>query len=192
MPGPRTWLASVGWLALGAAAASAQGVAFVPTVGYFSNGATMSVTPVVSADRRYVRMTLNPQFTGLEGFTNYAVPAAVSGGGVGGGMGGGGLGGIVGFAGLNGPMVGDDSAMFMPPVDDPFAGRGLPRRLGQASAASGDFEDQSWPQASAAPAPRPRAGAVAPKVTRRRKAQAAKPKTSAAAKRPAADSAAVH
>jgi len=73
-------------LAAGVAAttpAHAQ-VAFVPNVASFPNGVTLGVTPVVSADRRYVRMTINPQFTGLEGFDAVSVPAAVSGGGLGG------------------------------------------------------------------------------------------------------------
>lgn len=59
-------------------------VAFVPNVASFPNGVTLGVTPVVSADRRYVRMTVNPQFNALEGFDAVSVPAAVSGGGAGG------------------------------------------------------------------------------------------------------------
>src|SRR5262249_5071106 len=43
------------------------------------------VTPVVSADRRYVRMTLAPTFTALESFFSVQVPAAVGGSGLGGG-----------------------------------------------------------------------------------------------------------
>ena len=35
-------------------------VAFFPQVTQFPNGVTLFVTPVVSADRRYVRMTLSP------------------------------------------------------------------------------------------------------------------------------------
>ena len=51
----------------------------------FPNGVTLQVTPVVSADRRYVRMTLSPNFNALEGFDTIQVPAAVGGGGLGGG-----------------------------------------------------------------------------------------------------------
>ena len=40
---------------------------------------------VVSADRRYVRMTLAPFFTGIEGFDTINDPAAVGGSGLGGG-----------------------------------------------------------------------------------------------------------
>ncbi len=60
-------------------------IAFAPSIASFPNGVTLSVTPVVSADRRYVRMTLSPVFTALEGFTNITTSlGAVGGGGVGG------------------------------------------------------------------------------------------------------------
>lgn len=74
--------------------ALAQGaVAFQPVIGTFPSGSMLSATPVVTADRRYVRfVNLNPQFTTLEGFDNFVVPGAVS-GGFGGGFGGGGFGG---------------------------------------------------------------------------------------------------
>jgi type II secretory pathway component GspD/PulD (secretin) len=60
-------------------------VAFLPIPAPFNNGVLLSVTPVVSADRRYVRMTLAPTFTALESFFTVAVPAAVGGSGLGGG-----------------------------------------------------------------------------------------------------------
>ena len=85
-------------LALGSSReTSAQAVAFQPVVGSFPNGVTLPVTPVVSADRRYVRMTLNPQFNAIEGFDPFSVPGAVAGGGS--GLGAGGLGGLGGGAG---------------------------------------------------------------------------------------------
>jgi len=59
-------------------------VAFFPQVTSFPNGVNLSVTPVVSADRRYVRMTLSPVFTVIEGFNTISVPAAVGGSGLGG------------------------------------------------------------------------------------------------------------
>ena len=96
----RTFLASFGILALLAPSASAQAVAFQPGVASFPNGVSMSVTPVVSADRRYVRLGVSPYFTGLQGFDTFPVPAAVGGGGFGG------LGGGVGFAGMDGPIDG--------------------------------------------------------------------------------------
>jgi hypothetical protein len=95
-------LAAVGLMALSAPSANAQAVAFQPVIGSFPNGATMSATPVVSADRRYVRISVNPQFTALNGFDNFQIPAAVS-GGPGGALPG-------GLAGLNGPMMGGGQA----------------------------------------------------------------------------------
>jgi type II secretory pathway component GspD/PulD (secretin)/uncharacterized protein YigA (DUF484 family) len=60
-------------------------VAFVPTPSPLPNGVMLNVTPVVSADRRYVRMSLSPTFNTIEGFTTIQVPAAVGGSGLGGG-----------------------------------------------------------------------------------------------------------
>ena len=37
-------------------------VAFQPGIGFVPDGATLNVTPVVSADRRYVRLSVNPYF----------------------------------------------------------------------------------------------------------------------------------
>jgi type II secretory pathway component GspD/PulD (secretin) len=62
----------------------AGAVAFQPQIQTFPDGVQLFVTPVVSADRRYVRMSLNPVFTTLEGFDNFIIPAAVGGGGLGG------------------------------------------------------------------------------------------------------------
>ncbi len=60
-------------------------VAFQPVVQSFPNGVQLFVTPVVSADRRYVRMSLAPQFTALERFNTYQAGGAVVAGGFGGG-----------------------------------------------------------------------------------------------------------
>jgi type II secretory pathway component GspD/PulD (secretin) len=60
-------------------------VAFFPSVGQIPIGVTLTVTPVVSADRRYVRMSLTPFFNALNGFTTIQIPAAVGGTGFGGG-----------------------------------------------------------------------------------------------------------
>jgi type II secretory pathway component GspD/PulD (secretin) len=59
-------------------------VAFQPSVGLLPDGVIMSVTPVVSADRRYVRMTMAPFFQTFIEFQTIAIPAAVGGGGLGG------------------------------------------------------------------------------------------------------------
>jgi hypothetical protein len=72
-----------------------QVVGFAPGVGSIPDGVSLNVTPVVSADRRYVRLSMIPQFQTIDGFSNFPIPAAVGGGGNGGhGLGGlGGLGG---------------------------------------------------------------------------------------------------
>ena len=46
-------------------------VAYTPQIGSVPNGVTLTVTPVVSADRRYVRMTLSPFFNANNGFTTF-------------------------------------------------------------------------------------------------------------------------
>ena len=63
----------------------------------------MTVTPVVSADRRYVRLSVNAFFNDFNGFTTFSFPGgAVSGGGFGGFGGGGGGGGNIGGVGGGG------------------------------------------------------------------------------------------
>lgn len=114
-------LAALGVALLCAPRAHAQGVAFEPIVGTFPSGAMMSTTPVVSADRRYVRLTINPQFTDLSSFATLSVPGAVS-GGTGGALPG-------GLAGLNGAVPGAAlparSASDPPPGAGPTGGRSL-------------------------------------------------------------------
>jgi hypothetical protein len=171
-----TWIAVFGGIVLLAPSASGQAVAFAPVIGSFPDGVTMSATPVVSADRRYVRLTMNPQFTALQGFNTYLVPAAVSGG-----PGGPAALGGVGFAGLNGPIDGGGGAMGASPFDGPLAGPAFPMANGQRLSASSDFEDQAFPQASAVRAVRPRALGVVPKPGRRRRGRASKPRPVAAA-----------
>jgi hypothetical protein len=89
--------------------AQAQAIALSPVVSSFPNGVQLNATPVVSADRRYVRMSLNPQFTALERFNTYTIPIAAAAGGSGrggfGGFGGGG-GGFGGFGGFGGGGAG--------------------------------------------------------------------------------------
>jgi type II secretory pathway component GspD/PulD (secretin) len=62
----------------------AGSVAFQPGIAQLPDGVIFNVTPVVSADRRYVRMTLSPFFQTFEGFQTFTIPAAVGGGGLGG------------------------------------------------------------------------------------------------------------
>ena len=144
-----------------APSASAQAVAFQPGVASFPNGVSMSVAPVVSADRRYVRLGVSPYFTGLQGFDTFPVPAAVGGGGFGG------LGGGVGFAGMDGPIDG------MTAIERRLAGFASPN---PADAALGHSSPPRWrpqrtmgPRAESIPKKRhrrgepdgPRAGSVA-------------------------------
>jgi hypothetical protein len=104
-----------------------QAVAFTPNIAAAPTGQTMTVTPVVSPDRRYVRLSVNPFFNVINGFSSFTTPlGAVSGaGGVGGGAGGLGGGGLravgvgagggnfsAGMNGVIGPAGLDDSVAF--------------------------------------------------------------------------------
>jgi hypothetical protein len=106
------------WLVLGLATLCLPGlspdtfgqgaIAFDPIIGAAPNGETMTVTPAVTADRRYVRLSVNPFFNVVNGFTAFTTPlgavGGVGAGGGGGGLGGGGLGG--GLGGLGGGLGG--------------------------------------------------------------------------------------
>jgi hypothetical protein len=90
--------------------AQAQGaVAFQPSVGQIPDGVSLNVTPVVTADRRYVRLGLNANFSTINGFNSFPVVGAVGGGNGGpggGGLGGGGAGGGLGGGGGAGGIAG--------------------------------------------------------------------------------------
>jgi hypothetical protein len=80
-------------------------IAYTPIVSSILNGAALTAQPIVSADRRYVRLTLTPYFNTVNGFTTYSAPIGAVGGGFGGGFGGFG-GGFAGFGGgVAGPTV---------------------------------------------------------------------------------------
>jgi hypothetical protein len=151
-----------------------QAVGFQPVVGSFPSGTTLDVTPAVTADRRYVRMSVNPFFNNLLGFDTFSVPAAVTGGagvngaigglGGGGGIGGGGAGGAGGggfrATGLGMPRVAGGG-----PVSGTggFAGDPFARALDQSNAmpsaspsASVRRDDTARPSTRAS---RPKAGA---------------------------------
>jgi hypothetical protein len=82
-------------LACLAGEARGQGaVAFQPIPSQIFDGALLNAVPVVSADRRYVRLGVSPFFSTIDGFDTFPVPAAVGGGGIAGGIGG--LGGLPG------------------------------------------------------------------------------------------------
>jgi hypothetical protein len=77
-------------------------IAYIPEVGFVPTGATMTVTPVVSADRRYVRLSVNAFFNNLNFFSTFSFPGGAVSGGQNFGGAGGGL-----NAGMNG-VIGDD------------------------------------------------------------------------------------
>ncbi|WP_169976121.1 type II secretory pathway, component PulD [Tautonia rosea] len=65
---------------------NAGAVAFQPQISPIQDGVTLQVTPVVTADRRYVRLTLSPFFQVLSDVQTFTFGAgAVGGGGLGGG-----------------------------------------------------------------------------------------------------------
>jgi hypothetical protein len=80
-------------------------ISLVPTVGFFStgfqpiiqfvpNGIFLTVTAVISADRRYVRLTVFPQFTNITDVFTFSFVGGTQAGQQGqGGLGGGGFGG---------------------------------------------------------------------------------------------------
>jgi hypothetical protein len=94
----KRWKMMLGLVILLAPEARGQAVAFFPIPAVVNDGASLNVTPVATGDRRYVRLSLNATFTGVQGFSTFPVPGAVS-GGPGGGLPGGGLGGLPGFGG---------------------------------------------------------------------------------------------
>ncbi len=64
--------------------ARGQAVGFQPVVGAVPDGVMMGVVPAVSADRRYVRLGVNPGFYTVNRFDTATVTGAVGGGGAGG------------------------------------------------------------------------------------------------------------
>ena len=82
--------------------ARGQAVAYDPQIGLIPSGATMTVTPVVSPDRRYVRLGVNVFFNELNSLQTFSFPGgAVSGGG----------GAFGGFGGMNGVIGGGGGAV---------------------------------------------------------------------------------
>jgi hypothetical protein len=172
-----------------------QAVGFQPVVGSFPSGSTLTVTPAVTADRRYVRMSVNPFFNNLLGFDTYSVPAAVTGGAgmngaLGGLGGGGGIGGIGGGGAGGGGFRATGLGMGMPRVaggepatpsattgfaGDPFARALDPssamRSAGSSTSLRRDTESRpssraARPKSTASPARTPAARKTAKKKVR--------------------------
>ena len=81
-------------------------VGFTPIPGLIQDGIQLNVSAVVSADRRYVRLTLSPFFQNLVDLFTFSFASglggAAGGGGLAGGFGGGGVGGGIGGGGFGG------------------------------------------------------------------------------------------
>ena len=134
-------LACLGWTVSLTSRAEAQ-VAFVPVVQPFQNGVNLDVTPVVSHDRRYVRLSLNFQSTAIEGFDRFSIPAAVGGTGNGGGFGGGGR----GAGGGGGGGAGRLGARFDQPTGkSPWGNAQAPVAVAKGPGVSLDFPEDLHP-----------------------------------------------
>jgi type II secretory pathway component GspD/PulD (secretin) len=88
-------------------------VGFTPVVQIIPDGIFLQVTAVISADRRYVRLQMAPNFTNLVDVFTFSFASGGAGGGAigggaggGGGFGGGGIGGGGGFGGGGGGQFG--------------------------------------------------------------------------------------
>jgi hypothetical protein len=138
-------------------------VAFEPSVGMAPTGETMTVTPAVSADRRYVRLSVNAFFNTVNGFSSFTTPLGAvggvgsGGGGLGGGAGGGlgglggGLGGVGGLRSVGGlGVVGETFNAGMNGVIGPitldggmgFAATGFSRQFGEMSASAWPYDGE--------------------------------------------------
>jgi type II secretory pathway component GspD/PulD (secretin) len=64
---------------------AAGAVGFAATINTVQSGVVLDVTATISADRKYVTLTLRPTLSTLEALLNFPVSIAVAGGGTGGG-----------------------------------------------------------------------------------------------------------
>jgi hypothetical protein len=105
--------------------APAQAVAYEPSIGAIPSGATMTVVPAVSADRRYVRLSVNAFFNELNSLQTFSFPGGAVGGGGFAGLGGG----VAGFGGMNG-VIG---------VGEASGGAGVAMNSGMPGASTGGY-----------------------------------------------------
>jgi hypothetical protein len=123
-----------------------QAIAYIPVPGFIPTGSTLTVTPAVSPDRRYVRLTVSPFFNTLNGFQNFTTQLGAVGGGGGGalagmnGLIGQGAGGAVGNGLGQGTMAGQS--------DYPLAG---PYSLGGEIGAADPFALESASEPAESP-----------------------------------------
>ena len=135
-------------------------VAFQPNVATLPDGLSLSAVPAVSADRRYVRLSVNPSFQTVDGFQTLGVPFAASGmnsgtgaGAAAGALAGAGFPGAGGFRsvgvpmGMNGAIVG--GGMGSQSVQGSRFGTAAGANFGDSMIGSEYAMDDSW-----SPAPR--------------------------------------
>jgi hypothetical protein len=115
-------------------------IAYIPEVGFVPTGATMTVTPVVSADRRYVRLGVDAFFNNFNFFSTFTFPSAAVGGGNFGGLGAGVI------AGMDG-VIGDEGYQSGVQVGNNVNARAQPNpmRAGPLPDASGPSLDSLFP-----------------------------------------------
>ncbi len=80
--------------------ASGQAIGFRPVITPTPDGVFLNTAPVVSADRRYVRLGVNAQFQSIRGVDSFSFPGGAVAGGPGGPGGFGGFGGAGGFGSI--------------------------------------------------------------------------------------------
>jgi hypothetical protein len=118
-------------------------IAYTPEIGVIPSGVTMTITPAVSADRRYVRLSVNAFFNNLNNIQTFSFPGGAVGGNFGGGFGGFGAGAAAGMNGVigdegyeSGVQVGNGmnvAAQAQAPVRPPGPGRAGPLPGDQAA-----------------------------------------------------------
>ncbi len=158
-------------LTLAPGRAEAQAVAFQPNVATIPDGVAMSAVPAVSADRRYVRLSVNPSFQTVDAITNIGIPFGVAGMGSGTGtaagaaaLAGAGFPGAGGFRsvgtpmGMNGPVAAGAGTIARSPATSVGTFPSADDGYGVATA------DESWSPVS------PRTRAARSKVARAKKA----------------------
>jgi len=135
-------------------------IAFVPGIGAIPSGETLTVTPAVSADRRYVRLSVDAFFNSFNGFTPFNVQGAVGGGGGLGGFGGlAGMNGVMGQVGFGGAGSGMSASAFFGPGAEALAGPvPFPGGLAELGPPRGDplnpdaaTQPNAWPEREAVP-----------------------------------------
>ncbi len=136
-----------------------QAVGFTPTITVIPDGIFLQVTAVVSADRRYVRLTLGPSFTsiidvqtftfnsgGNVGGNAIGVGGGIGGGGIGGGGVGGGLGGLgggaIGVGGIGGGRVANNALLAALPAQQTGGFGGATGGVGGAAGQTGQQAQQ--------------------------------------------------